>query len=470
MPIAAENPRPSPIIAVTRSPYTTYQGFCSYVSGICTPNRSNVKESGLTGIIDWDLGSVTHLKSITAYEAYDGEFATVVSGAPIPQQGLDNLQSHNQFSQELDLTSTTTVAGRDLELAGGLYFLNSRTTLGGLVDIPVVFSFTQNDPATSKDESAFLHAIYKLSDAWSLEGGYRFTHEKRTFGYDHVMVYPTPGIPVFVFPPRAFVYNRNDWKVGLSYQVDPRTMLYSSVATGFKGGGVNPRPILPDQITTFDPETVTAYEVGFKSTLLGEALRLNGAVFQNNYKNLQTYLQGADAQGLPLSTVANSDARIRGAELELRAMPAEHLTINATLGYLDFRYTNLRTLTLAVPAVPESATTVNVPKWKGTIGPQYRVDLAGAGSLTGRVDWVYQSRVFFNVQNSPLSAQNGYGVWNAGLTWASHDDLWQVQAQGFNLANKIYYANMANQYSSFGVVDAVPGRPREYRVTLRRNF
>ena len=45
-------------------------------------------------------------------------------------------------------------------------------------------------------------------------------------------------------------------------------MTYAQVSTGFKGGGINPRPFNPAQVLPFGPETLTAYEVGFKSDLL----------------------------------------------------------------------------------------------------------------------------------------------------------------------------------------------------------
>ena len=49
-------------------------------------------------------------------------------------------------------------------------------------------------------------------------------------------------------------------------------MTYASVATGFKGGGVNPRPFTPEQAVPFDSEHLTAYEIGAKSTLFGSLL------------------------------------------------------------------------------------------------------------------------------------------------------------------------------------------------------
>ncbi len=39
-------------------------------------------------------------------------------------------------------------------------------------------------------------------------------------------------------------------------------MTYLRPATGFKGGGISPRPYFPEQILGFGPEELDAYEVG----------------------------------------------------------------------------------------------------------------------------------------------------------------------------------------------------------------
>ncbi len=50
-------------------------------------------------------------------------------------------------------------------------------------------------------------------------------------------------------------------------------MTYGQVSTGYKGGGVNPRPFFLNQIQPFNPETLTTYEVGFKSDLFDRTMR-----------------------------------------------------------------------------------------------------------------------------------------------------------------------------------------------------
>src|SRR5690606_7295237 len=74
----------------------------------------------------------------------------------------------------------------------------------------------------------------------------------------------------------SFKGDRTDWRVVGDYRFTPGFLAYASVSTGFKGGGVNPRPFVADQRQPFDPETLTTYEVGFKSDFLDRRVRLNG--------------------------------------------------------------------------------------------------------------------------------------------------------------------------------------------------
>jgi iron complex outermembrane receptor protein len=63
-------------------------------------------------------------------------------------------------------------------------------------------------------------------------------------------------------------------------------MTYVQFSTGYRAGGVNPRPYVLDQAVPFSPEKLKAYEVGFKADLFDRALRLNGSVFINKYADI----------------------------------------------------------------------------------------------------------------------------------------------------------------------------------------
>ena len=131
-----------------------------------------------------------------------------------------------------------------------------------------------------------------------------------------------------------------DWKPDLDFTDE--TMVYGSIAHGYKGGGANPPNIAPPagifnaqnsgaiSPTTFEPEYIDAFEIGTKNTLLGGSLVLNGSAFFYDYKGYQvSKIVDRSAAN------ENFDAKVWGAELEWIWSPMRKLRFNGTLGYLQ---------------------------------------------------------------------------------------------------------------------------------------
>ena len=86
------------------------------------------------------------------------------------------------------------------------------------------------------------------------------------------------------------------------------------------------------------------------------------------------------------------------------------------------------------------------------------------------MDWSYRSDFFYNSINNAFNEVEGYNLVNARLTFDSAARNWSLSAAVTNLFDKFYYTGKAENIGSFGVVTGNPGRPREWSVTLRRNF
>ena len=131
-----------------------------------------------------------------------------------------------------------------------------------------------------------------------------------------------------------------DWKPDLGFTDE--TMLYGSIAHGYKGGGANPPSIAPPAglynqgfrdaaaPPTFEPEYIDAFEVGTKNTLLDGALVLNGSAFYYDYEGYQVS-KIVDRSAFN----ENFDATIWGLELEWIFSPTRNLRFNGTAGYLQ---------------------------------------------------------------------------------------------------------------------------------------
>src|SRR3546814_1772281 len=108
-----------------------------------------------------------------------------------------------------------------------------------------------------------------------------------------------------------------------------RSLLYASYSRGFRSGGFNGRASFFVKIGPYDVESVNAYEIGMKSDLFDRRVRLNLAIFQNDFKELQRPLNNP---AFPVESVTTNatDTRIRCIEIELLFKESEVMTLGYT--------------------------------------------------------------------------------------------------------------------------------------------
>lgn len=121
-------------------------------------------------------------------------------------------------------------------------------------------------------------------------------------------------------------------KLNLTYKVNDDAMIYATWSRGFRPGGVNRRGTLPP----YAPDELDNYELGWKTTWAGGAVRWNGAVYKLKWKDIQLSFLGENG----LTEVRNSgDARVYGVETDIFVRASEGLTFNAGLSYNDAKST-----------------------------------------------------------------------------------------------------------------------------------
>ncbi|HYI43058.1 MAG TPA: TonB-dependent receptor, partial [Sphingomicrobium sp.] len=122
-------------------------------------------------------------------------------------------------------------------------------------------------------------------------------------------------------------------RLNATYKPNEDALFYATWSRGFRPGGVNRRGTLPP----YKPDFITNYEAGTKLTLAGGAVRLNAAVYQLDWSDIQLSFLGANG----LTEIRNAgNARIRGAEVDFNWRASPGLTFSAGAAYNDGKLTN----------------------------------------------------------------------------------------------------------------------------------
>ena len=458
--------------------YATYTGYPGQAEQYTLPAISYLDSWGVSNTLEIELNDALSLTSITAYRHADGQSAW--DGENSPENLSNNFSTfgHNQFTQELRMSATLADM---LDLTAGGYYYKGDSELGGRVHVGAAgLDFVPNDPFKQTSVSAFMHGVLRVTDSFNITAGLRYTDEKKTYVFSRTS--PLPGVPTdprvasLNGLSRTFKGDNIDWRIAMDYEVVPDVRLYGQVATGFKGGGVNPRPYLAMQAVPYQQEKATSYEVGLKSMLLDRALRLNLAAYHTDYSDYQGQVSACpdiSPPGFPFCSATRNigDAKIEGVEVEFDARPVDGLSIDGSFSVVDFQFKTGITGSSIVPGITSAPF---VPKYKYSLGAQYEVPLGGAGSLTPRLDWIWQSKMESNIPNNIpgflLGEVESRGLLNARITYRSADEDWELALAATNLLDEFYYQNKYDRVSQSGNAYGQPGRPREIMLSVKRNF
>ncbi len=451
-------------------------------AGVSLPTTNPTNYYGVTDTFTWKLAENYSLTAITGYLRYNGAFVSEIGDSPYPTQVLDDTWSERQFTEEIRFNGTTFGV---LDWTAGGFYYNEHALFGGLKLLsPGLASetlFTGNDPITSESKSGFLHGVYHATDDLSLIAGVRYTSESKDYTFQRLNPYDA-ALPSYtpVGPLNnttgSYSGSHTDYRAGLEYQWTPALMTYAQYSTGFRGGGVNPRPFIPQQEVPFQPETLHTAEIGVKSHLFDRSLLLNVSAFYSKYDNMlftnssPTVINGVLLSALNLTPVNVGSSDIKGAEAEFQWRPIGALQIDGSASYLNFKLTSINQSAATIAGVSLNTKEPYAPNRMGSLGVQYTFALGTLGSIIPRVDGQYQSSFYTDITNTPLGQVSGRTLMNAHLTWRSPKDDWEGALAVTNVTDRFYYINKVNSVAPTFVAQGQPGAPREWLVTIRRNF
>lgn len=413
-----------------------------YQTNASAESKSDLDLWGVSATVNWDIGDLT-LKSVTAFRSVEADSSMDLDGSPLQVFDLNAQEMDNEtFTQEFQLLGR---AFNDrLNWILGFYYLDEDGTY--LETISAAFAdLTSGGRTTTESTAVFAQGTYDLTDNLSITVGIRYTDDEREFTpnafileRDRLSLIPA-GVPLLPPVPSNINSTETTPMVNLSHAFTDDFMVYATYSEGYKGGGFTQRVAEPNPIVpSFDPEFVTAYEIGSKFSGLDNRLRINGAVFFTDYEDIHVIGRQPGALG-PVNINAG-EAEIKGFEIELAYLPVAGLLFELGAGYLDAEYTSF------TDAVFDPVGSVNnklpmTPEWSWNASISYAFDLAGGHSLTPRVDYSYSDSVFYEFNNRAPLSQDDYSLWNASVAFETADGEWLVALSGKNLTDEDYLAS-----------------------------
>jgi iron complex outermembrane receptor protein len=449
---------------------STFARYGNERTGLDNPPVGELEAYGGSLTIEAGLAEALHVTSITAYREYSGDFGQ--SSLAVPVQEVRNGLSHRQFSQELRLLGSALDDVLDYTLGG--YFLDTKTLNPARVQtegfIPSALDFFSDDTATLQSWALFGAIDVRPIERLTLSAGLRYSNEAKTYTFRRD--YSPSNLSVLNFI--ATGENNDDRfnpRFSIAYEVSDEINVYGSYATGFTASAFNARPFGATGIFALQPEDVTSYELGFKSNLFDRMLRLNAAAFLTKFDAIVGTLSDPTYRGGACAVFCNENvgnAEIKGFEVEAMARPVANLMLSANVGYTDFQYKKLLATTQGLSL---DSPQTRVPKWNMSGAVQYDVPLADGQTLTPRVDVSRRSQIFHSNNILAVSSvQPGYTLVNFRLTYRNEEKGFSIAGAVTNVFDEYHYTALTDQRESFGFFTGVVGRPREWSVTLRKEF
>ncbi|HMP46384.1 MAG TPA: TonB-dependent receptor [Sphingopyxis sp.] len=461
---------------------------------------SKAESWGVGITTEYEISDTASVKSITAWRGVDTESLTDNDGTPYVltgglRVGDGNIISQTQFSQELQLSAMAFDDRLNLIL-GAFYFTEQGTDLSKSYSaFPLGarrLGYNDGD-IHNKSYAGFGQFNFNLTPEVRFTGGLRYTKDKRSIlsrnrGEDTDPVTGLPngnfvcslvvpaGAPCERFTEASFDYW--SYTAGFDWRPSNNVFLYIKTSKASRAGGFNPRATGTTPLV-FNPEHVVDYEFGFKLDLLDRRLRLNTAIFQTNYDDIQRTVP-AIIGGVLSNTIVNAaTARIRGLETELTVQPTDGLQLGASATFLDPKFKDF-----TIPLTPTTFQDVTetpysfAPKRSYSLYADYSVPV-GSGELSLRTDYSWRSKQFttgplvgpgYQQQFKETAKIPAYGIWNGQIAYSFDNPNVEVAIYGQNLAGKKYFQRLLAIENSLGVTGYSPGMPRTYGVRLTYKF
>jgi len=325
--------------------------------------------------------------------------------------------------------------------------------------------FRTDQERTDEQTALFAEVTYDLTESFSATVGLRY------FENDSRLVGVVGWGPVLFGDADTAVdatYNDDDtiFKANLTWRIDDDRMVYVTVSEGYRPGGLNRDPGLATTVGTveFTPDVLTNYEFGWKTMLMDQRVRFNGAFYFSDWEDVQYTIYDFTLSRC-CGTVYNlADAEIMGFEASLTALASDQLTLTAALAYNDGETKGDFVLFNGRLAVPDGTQLPNVPEWKANASARYEFNVSNFDAYWQAV-LTFTGDSFNEIRPDVRAPQDSYTILNlrAGIARGK----WGVDAFVNNVTDEV-----ADIYVSARPYEpsTTTNRPLSYGLKYWRRF
>lgn len=294
-------------------------------------NPQSYEGLGASLKLEYDMDEVT-FTSISAMETAEGSSLGDIDGDNIASQNFvteDNLNDLEQYTQEFRLSSNTADA---LNWQAGAFYYDASfnvTSVDGFFGATTVFHENQT-------WALFGQSSYQVNEKLNITGGVRYTHDSKSLVVGEQNV---DGFAVVIGFASVQDYEDIDvsdgqmsYELSANYRVTDDMSLFARYANGFRAQTIQGRDVAFEGAPSVaDAETINSFEVGIKSDLLDDSLRLNAAAFYYTVDDMQFSAIGG---GNNFTALVNADqGEAYGFEVDAQWLATDELTFTAGYSY-----------------------------------------------------------------------------------------------------------------------------------------
>jgi iron complex outermembrane receptor protein len=352
---------------------------------------------------------------------------------------------------------------------GGLPFEKTGDT-GGYI------YYGQNNLETTST-AVYGQIQYQMNDELLITGGLRYSKDEKE-GSDDVFV--ALALPKTLHEVKDD-WSKVTWRLQADWQLDSDTLVYGSIATGFRSGGFNLGGATVENPTSVDPEELTAFEIGYKKSMFDNQANLTIAAYLYDYTDMQVRSAKIE-NGITTSILDNAaEATVSGIEAELQALITDDLVLTAMYSYNKSEYDDYMAVdSVACAILAEgcgvaqdlSGNQLNMaPETKYSLSATQYFELDDMGEVALTASYSYVGEQYSRAFNrDDFDKVDSYDSIDARLAWTSPEEAFVIAAFVKNAGDERNVLLNSTPAPETRMQAAELSDPISYGLQIRYNF